>query len=131
MEVFGADKVFVGHDTLDGRDDVFVAQADLQFLEVALEVWRRCDEHQRVVLFGNLVEVAGEEYLVGIESYALQVGGVVAQALEVLNAVVATHIPPDVVSLAHHYLGYGRCPRAATDNRYSTTVVHSLEHGFN
>jgi len=126
MEIFRADEVLVGHDTLDCGDDVLVAQADLQFLQVSLQVGRGGDEHQCVVLLGNLVEVAGEEYLVNVETYAHKVGGVVAQTTEIVDAVVASHIPSNVVSLSHHDLGYRCCPRPATDNRYASAIIHTL-----
>ena len=36
MKIFRADQVFVGHDTLDGCDDEFIAQARLEFFQMAL-----------------------------------------------------------------------------------------------
>ena len=47
---------------------------------------------------------------------AHQVGGIMAKALEVLNAVIAAHIPSDVVGMSHHNLGDSRCPTAAADD---------------
>jgi hypothetical protein len=63
-------------------------------------------------------------YLVYIEVYTGQIGGVMPHATEVFDTVIAAHIPPDVVGVTHHNLGYRRCPRPATNNRYLTTVVH-------
>ena len=91
---------------------------------MTLQVGRGRHEHQRVILRGNLVEVAGEEYLVDVEAHTLQISGVVTQATEIIDAVVAAHIPSDMMGLSHHYLGYGRGPRTSTNDRYSTAVVH-------
>ena len=124
MEILGADEVLVGHDTLDGCDDVFVAQTGLEFLQMTLEVGRRSDENQRVVLLGNLVEVAGEGDFVDVEPHALQVGGVVAQSQKILDAVVAADIPSNVVGVSHHNLGYSRGPRASANDGYASAVKH-------
>ena len=124
MEEFRAYQILVGHDTLDGRHDVFVANARLELFQVTLQIGRRSDEHQRVVLLHYLVKVAREGYLVDVEVDTHQVGRVVAKSLEVFYTIVATHIPTYVVSLSHYNLGYSRSPRASTNNRYSSAVVH-------
>ena len=110
VEVLRAAQVVVGHDALDGCYDELVAYAGLQALEMCLQIWRRSHEYQCVVELSYLVDVAREEYLRGVETHAREVGGVVAEPLKVGNAVVATHIPSDVVGVADNDLGYCRCP---------------------
>ena len=46
-----------------------------------------------------------------------------SQTTEILDSVVATHIPADVMRMSHHNLGYSCCPATATDDCYLTTVV--------
>ena len=125
MEIFRADEVLVGYDTFDGCNDELIADAGLQFLEVSLEIRRRRDKHQRIVLLYNTVDVVVEVNFVDVEMDAGKIGRVVAEATEVVDAVVATHIPANVVGVTHHNLGYGRCPAAATDDCYLTTIEHS------
>ena len=91
---------------------------------MALEIRRRRDEDERVVLLDNTVQVTVKVDLVCIEVYAGEIGRVVAKATKILDTVIATHIPADMVSVSHHDLGYCRCPATATDNCYPTTVVH-------
>ena len=62
--------------------------------------------------------------LIDIEAHARQVGWVVAEPLEVFDAVVAAHIPTDVMRVLHHDFGNGRCPRTAADNRYFSAIIH-------
>ena len=93
---------------------------------MALEVGRGGDEYQRVVLLGHAVQVAVEVYLVDIEMYAGEIGGVVAQTAEVFDTIIAPHVPADVVRVAHNNLGDRCCPATAADNRYLTTVVHII-----
>ena len=125
MEILATNEVLIRYDTLDGCEYKLVPNARLQFLEVTLEVRRWGDKHQRVVLLGNTVQVAIEVDLIDIEVDAGEVGRVVTQTTEVLDTVVATHIPANVVGVTHHNLGYGRCPAAATDDCYLTTIEHS------
>ena len=79
-------------------------------------------------MFNNLIQIAGEENLIDIESYTGQIGRVVLQPFEVFNTVVATHIPSDVVRVSHHNLGDGCCPASASDNCYLSTVVHLFDN---
>jgi len=46
-----------------------------------------------------------------------------AQPAEVVDAVVAAHIPSDVVGVSHHDLGNGRSPRTSANDGYSTAFV--------
>jgi hypothetical protein len=50
----------------------------------------------------------------------------VTHAAEVVNLVVTTHVPPNVVRVLYHNLGYGCRPTSATDDSYATTIVHIL-----
>jgi hypothetical protein len=58
-----------------------------------------------------------------------------AKTLEILNTVIATHIPSDVMRMPHNNLGYGCCPTAASNDCYLSYVVHKktylslLPHG--
>ena len=124
MEILRADEVLVGHDTFDGSDDEFVANAGLQFLEVTFQIGRWRDEYQCVVLLHDAVDVIIEVNLVDIEVDAGKIGGVVAEASEILDTVIATHIPANVVGVTHHNLGNSRSPRTATNDCYLTTVEH-------
>ena len=124
MEILATDEILVGYDTLDSGDDVLVAEARLQFLQVTLQVRRRRDEHQRVVLLHNAVDIVFKLYLADVEVDTGKIGGIMTHTTEILDTVVAAHVPANVVGVTHHDLGYGRCPRAATNYRYSTTVVH-------
>ena len=91
---------------------------------MTLEIRRRRDEDECIVLLGDAVDVAVETDLVDVEVHAGKIGGVMAHATEILDTVIATHIPADMVGVTHHNLGYGCCPAAATDNCYLTYVVH-------
>ena len=124
MEILRTDEVLVRHDTLDSCEDELITQARLKLLQMALEIRRRGDEDKCVVLLDNTVQVTVKVDLVCIEVYAGEIGRVVAKATEILDTVIAPHIPADVVSVSHHDLGYRRCPATATDNCYPTTVVH-------
>ena len=44
--------------------------------------------------------------------------------LEVLYAVVAAHIPPDVMGAPHHDFGNGGCPASAANDGYVTATIH-------
>ena len=124
MEILRADKILVGHDTFDSREDKLIADARLKFLQMALQVRLGCYENERVVLLDNTIQIAVEINLVGIEMYTGKIGWVVTQALEVVDTVVAPHIPTDMVGMTHHNLGNCRSPATTADNRYLTTVVH-------
>ena len=126
MEILRAHKVLVGHYALDGSHHKLVLEPDAQLLEVVFEVRRWRDEHERVVAVGYLVDVTREEYLVNVKAHAHEIGRVVAQTAEIVDAVVAPHIPADVMSVPHHYLGDGRSPTAATDDCYFSAVKHFL-----
>ena len=121
MEIFRNRQIFVGHDSLDGGDDEFVAKSRLEFFQMAFQVGRRRDEDERVVGLGDFVEVRRELNLIDIEAHARQIGRVVAEPLKVLDAVRSAHIPPDVMRVLHHNLGNGRCPRTAADDCYFFT----------
>ena len=107
-----------------------------QFLQMTLQIGRRRDKNQSVVLLGNTVQVVVEVDLVDIEVYAGKIGGVMAQTSEFLDTVITTHVPTDVVGMPHHNLSDRCCPAAAADDCYLATVVHILlfiatdEHGF-
>ena len=49
---------------------------------------------------------------------ACEVIGVMADALEFLYAVVAPHIPPDVMGVPYHDLGYRSRPTATANYGY-------------
>ena len=53
---------------------------------------------------------------------ACEVIGVMADAFEFLYAVVASHIPPDVMGVSYHYLGYRSRPTATANYGYFTTI---------
>ena len=118
VEVVGADEVLVGHDTLDGCHDELVAKADMEALQVSLQVRRRRDEDERLASLDDPVDVALEGDAVHVEMDAGEVGGIVSEALEVLNAVVPAKVPPNVVVLLEQHLGNRRCPAAATQYCY-------------
>ena len=118
VEVVGADEVLVGHDALDGCHDELVAKADMEALQVSLQVRRRRDEDECLASLDDPVDVALEGDAVHVEVDASEVCGIVSEALEVLDAVVSAKIPPDVVILLEEHLGNRRCPAAATQYCY-------------
>ena len=118
VEVVGADEVLVGHDTLDGCHDELVAKADMEALQVSLQVRRRRDEDERLASLDDPVDVALEGNAVHVEVDAGEVCGIVSEALEVLDAVVSAKVPPDVVILLEEHLGNRRRPAAATQYCY-------------
>ena len=124
MEILRAREILIGHDAFDGRHYKLVAQACLQLAKMVFQIGRGGDKHQRVVSLHYLVDIAREADLVDVEADTRQVGRVVAHAPEVLYTVVAAHIPPDVVRMPHHDLGYGRRPTTTANNGYFTTIVH-------
>ena len=77
---------------------------------MVLQIGRGCDEDQRVVSLGGMVEVGRERYLVDVKLQAGDVGRVVTGTLEVGNAVVPSHVPAYAMSVAHHDFSQGRCP---------------------
>ena len=89
-----------------------------------LQIRRWGDEHESIVILHCLVDVGREENLIYIESCRHQIGRVVPHALEVLDAVIATHIPAYVMSMTHHNLGYCRSPATAANYRYFTASIH-------
>ena len=91
---------------------------------MALEVRRGGDEHQRVVLLRNTIQIAIEVDLIDIEVYTGEVGGVMAHATEILDTVVAAHIPSDVMGVPHHDLGYSGSPASAANDGYVSAFVH-------
>ena len=122
MEVFGYDKVLVRHDTLDGGDDELVANAGLQPFQMSLQVGRGSNEDKGVVLLCYLIDVAAEEDIVDVEVNTGEIGGIMAEALEFLDTVIAAHIPTNVVDVVYHNLGNRCCPAAAANNRYLTAL---------
>ena len=58
--------------------------------------------------------------------HTCQIGWVVAHAPELLNAVIAAHIPTYMVGMSHHNLGYGGGPTASTDNGNLAYVEHNI-----
>ena len=113
-------------DTLDGRHQKLVSQTHLQLLEVALEVGRRRDKDQRVAGLHRRVDVGGEGDAARVEMHAGEVGRIVTEALEVLDAIVAAQIPPDVVVLLQKNLGDRGGPRAASQHCYLTYHLLSV-----
>ena len=89
-----------------------------------LEVWRWGYEYESVLVLHYLIDIGREENLVNVESCRHQIGGVMPHALEVFDAVIATHIPAYVMSMPHHNLGNGCSPATAANNRYFTAVIH-------
>lgn len=96
-----------------------------------LQIRRRGDEHECIVILHYLVDVGREENLIYIESCRHQIGRVVPHALEVLDAVIATHIPAYVMSMTHHNLGYCRSPATAANYRYLPQLNTSNEFIIN
>ena len=111
---------------LNGCDDELIAESGLELFEMILQIRRWGDEHECIVILHYLVDVGREEDFFHIESCRHQIGRVVPHALEVLDAVVATHIPAYVMSMPHHNLGNGCSPATAANNRYFTAVIHLL-----
>ena len=126
VEEFGACNVIVRHESLDSSDDEFVAQSGLEFLEMVLQIGRRYNEYKRVVSLNDAVYVAREEYLVCVEVYTREIIRVVADALELLYAVVTAYIPTYVMGVPYHNLGYCSSPATAANNSYFSTIVHAL-----
>ena len=124
VEEFGACNVIVRHESLDSSDDEFVAQSGLEFLEMVLQIGRRYNEYKRVVSLNDAVYVAREEYLVGVEVYTREIIRVVADALELLYAVVTAYIPTYVMGMTYHNLGYCSSPATAANNSNFSAVEH-------
>ena len=78
MEVLRTDQILVRYDTLNSREDELVADAWLEFLQVALQIGWGCDEHQRVILLYDTVQVAVEIDFVDIEMDTGKIGRVMA-----------------------------------------------------
>lgn len=104
MEVLRAGDIVVGNETFNSCHDELIAQASLQLLEMVLQIRRRHHEHKCVVSLHDAVDVAREEYLVGIEVYTCKIIRIMAYAFELLYAVVASHIPPYVMGMTYHNL---------------------------
>ena len=124
MKILATYEIFIRYDTLNSGKYEFVANTRLQLLKMTLEVRRRGDKHQRVVLLRNTIQIAIEVNLIDIEVYTGEVGGVMPHATEILDTVVATHIPTYMVCMTYHNLGNSCCPAATSDNCYLTTIVH-------
>ena len=124
MEVLRAHQVLIWHDTLDGGNDKLVLDTGLEFLQMTLEIGRGSDKHERVVSLNDAVYVAREEDFVHIEVHTCEIGGVVTQSSEVFDAVVAAHVPPQVVGVVYHYLGDSRSPRTSTDDGCFSYAKH-------
>ena len=124
VKVFGAGDVVVGDETFNRCHDEFVAQTSLQLLEMVLQIRRRHHEHKCVVSLHDAVDVAREEYLVGIEVYTCKIIRIMAYAFELLYAVVASHIPPYVMGMTYHNLGNCSCPTASANNCYFSAIKH-------
>ena len=110
MEILGAYHVVVGHNALDYRHDALATEVGGEFLEVIFEVGRRGGEDERVIGLGNGIDVARKVDFVDIEVSTSQVGRVVPLALEIGDAVVASHIPAYVVGVFYHHFGNGSGP---------------------
>ena len=87
-------------------------------LEVSFQVWRRCYEDECLASLDSLVDIALEGDAVHVEVYAGKVGGIVSEALEILDAVVSAKVPPNVVILLEQHLGNRRCPATAAQYCY-------------
>ena len=124
MEVLRAGDIVVGNKTFNCCHDELIAQSGLQLLEMVLQIRRRHHEHKRVVSLHDAVDVAGEEYLIGIEVYTCKIIRIMAYALELLYAVVASHIPPYVMGMTYHNFGNGSCPTASANNCYFSAIKH-------
>ena len=123
-EVFRHDEVFVRYDALDSRDDELVLDFCLQLLQVRLQVGGRGDEYQRVRFLHDVVDVGTEVDALDVELHAGQVRGVVPQAFEVGDAVVAAHIPVDGLGFREDNLGDGCCPTASAHHGYLSREFH-------
>src|SRR5574344_150519 len=64
--------------------------------------------------------------MIHIEVYACEVGGVMPHTLKILYAVVASHIPTDMVSMANHYFGYCGSPTTVAYYCYFSAGKHYL-----
>ena len=126
-DIVGDEDVFVGDDALDGADDGLLADVGGEFGHVVLEVGRGGGQHQCVAAVADLVDVAGEVYAVDVEVDVGEVGGVVTQAQELLDAVVAPHVPVYRFVVDEQQFGQGRGPASAAQNGYVSRKIHGNE----
>ena len=111
--VVGDELVLAGHYALHGRHDGLSRDVLGEVLEVALEVGRGHHEEQGVAAAAGFVDVAREVDAADVEIHVREVGRVVAQTFEVLDAVVAAHVPGDGLAVVEQELGEGRGPAAS------------------
>ena len=121
--VVGDEHIFAGNDSFHGRYDVFFADVDGELFEMAFEIWRRHHEQERVGLPGNVVDVGGKFDALNVELHVGQVGRVVAEPLELFDAVVATHVPHYGITVAQQEFGKGGGPAAASHHGYTSGKV--------
>lgn len=107
--IVGDELVGIRHYTLDSRHYVLARDIDRDFVDMVFEIRRGHDEQQRVGLVADIVYVAREVDAADIKVDVGEVCRVVAQAFEILDAVVAPHIPG--YRLAALQQQFGECCR--------------------
>ena len=126
MEILRTYEILIRHDTFDCRNDEFITDTRLEFLQMVFEIWRRRHEYQCVISLNNLIDVTRKEYFIHIEMNAHQISRIMSQATEIVYTIVTTHIPPDMMSVAHQDFGYSSRPTATADNCYFTATKQFL-----
>ena len=118
IEIIGTDEVLVGHNALDGCYNQFVAKTDMKAFEMSFQVRRWRNKDKCLACLHNLIYIALEGNAVHVEVNTGEICRIVAEALEVFNAIVAPEVPPYMVVLLEKHLGNGCCPTASTQYCY-------------
>ena len=128
FEIAAHRQALLWDNTLNRRHNHLLPHVRLQLLQVTLDVRRRNDKNERVIILHHLVDVAGEIDSLHIEVNSCQISRIMVHALEILNTIITAHIPSYLFFMVHNNLSNGCSPTTATQNCHSTTrlKLHNL-----
>ena len=126
LHVIGYYLIFIRHDTLHRRHHEFIADIGSQLLHVTLEVRRRHHEQQRIGMLAHIIDIRRKFYALDIKFHIAQISRIMTQTLEILYAVVASHIPHYRFTVVEQKLGKSRSPAPTAHHCYCSGEIHII-----
>ena len=126
VQVFGDDLVLLGDHAFHGGDDDLLPHGTLDLLERRLEVGGGDSQDQYIRVAHYEVDVVREVNTAHIERSAVQIGRVLACALELLYYLRTADEPVDLIHVREHDLGECGSPTAAADNGDTFVRKHNM-----
>ena len=124
VQVVRHDLVLLGNHALHSRDNNLRAHRTFDLLERRLEVRRRDSQHKDIRVAHHDVDIVRKMDAADVERRTVQVRGVLACALELLNHLSAADEPVDFIHVRENNLCKGSCPTATAYNSNSLVFKH-------